>query len=49
MSPSAVTHQQPDIDESSMQKASASLAEQALQKSLEKGVQNIFEQIFKKK
>jgi hypothetical protein len=38
----------PDIDESSMQKASASLAEQALQKSLEKGVQNIFEQILKK-
>ncbi|MGD8883605.1 MAG: hypothetical protein PVI82_17035, partial [Desulfobacterales bacterium] len=39
----------PDIDESTMQKATASLAEQALQKSLEKGVQNIFEQIFKKK
>jgi hypothetical protein len=38
----------PDFDESSMQKATASLAEQALQKSLEKGVQNIFEQIFKK-
>jgi hypothetical protein len=39
----------PDIDESTMQKATASLAEQALQKSLEKGVQNIFEQIIKKK
>ena len=39
----------PDIDESSMQKATASLAEQALKKSLEKGVQNIFEQIIKKK
>ena len=40
---------EPDFDESSMQKATASLAEQALQKSLEKGVQNIFEQILKKK
>ena len=40
---------EPDFDESSMQKASAGLAEQALQKSLEKGVQNIFEQILKKK
>jgi hypothetical protein len=39
----------PDIDESSMQKASSSLAEQALQKSLEKGVQNILEQLLKKK
>jgi hypothetical protein len=39
----------PDIDENSMQKATASLAEQALKKSLEKGVQNIFEQIIKKK
>jgi hypothetical protein len=39
----------PDIDESSMQKASASLAEQALQKSLEKGVENIFQQLLKKK
>jgi hypothetical protein len=39
----------PDIDESTMQKATASLAEQALQKSLEKGVQNLFEQIIKKK
>ena len=38
----------PDIDESSMQKASASLAEQALQKSLEKGVQNVLEQLLKK-
>jgi len=40
---------EPDIDESSMQKATAGLAEQALQKSLEKGVQNIFEQILNKK
>jgi hypothetical protein len=39
----------PDIDESSMQKATAGLAQQALQKSLEKGVQNIFEQLIKKK
>ena len=39
----------PDIDESSMQKATAGLAQQALQKSLEKGVQNIFEQLLKKK
>jgi hypothetical protein len=39
----------PDIDKSSMQKASAGLAEQALQKSLEKGVQNILEQLLKKK
>jgi hypothetical protein len=39
----------PDIDESSMQKATAGLVEQALQKSLEKGVQNIFEQLIKKK
>jgi hypothetical protein len=39
----------PDIDQSSMQKASASLAEQALQKNLEKGVQNILEQLLKKK
>ena len=39
----------PDIDESSMQKATAGLAEQALQKSLEKGLQNVFEQIIKKK
>jgi hypothetical protein len=38
----------PDIDESSMQKATAGLAEQALQKSLEKGVQNILEQLLKK-
>jgi hypothetical protein len=38
----------PDIDESSMQKATAGLAQQALQKSLEKGVQNIFEQLLKK-
>jgi hypothetical protein len=39
----------PDIDQSSMQKASASLVEQALQKNLEKGVQNILEQLLKKK
>jgi hypothetical protein len=39
----------PDIDQTSMQKATASLAEQALQKSLEKGVQSIFENILKKK
>lgn len=39
----------PDIDESAMQKASSKLAEQALQKTLEKGVQNIFEQLIKKK
>ncbi len=39
----------PDIDKGSMQKASASLADQALQKSLEKGVQNIFEQLLQKK
>ena len=39
----------PDIDESTMQKASSNLAEQALQKTLEKGVQNIFEQLIKKK
>jgi hypothetical protein len=32
-----------------MQKASASLVEQALQKNLEKGVQNILEQLLKKK
>jgi hypothetical protein len=32
-----------------MQKATAGLAEQALQKSLEKGLQNVFEQIIKKK
>ena len=38
----------PDIDESSMQKATSGLAEQALQKSLEKGVQNILEQLLKK-
>jgi hypothetical protein len=38
----------PDIDEDTMQEASASLAEQALQKSLEKGVQNILEQLLKK-
>ena len=39
----------PDIDESSMQKASESMAEQALKKSLEKGVENILEQLLKKK
>ncbi|MEJ2730500.1 MAG: AsmA-like C-terminal region-containing protein [Deltaproteobacteria bacterium] len=38
----------PDIDESSVQKATADLAEQALKKSLEKGVQNILEQLLKK-
>jgi len=40
--------QNPDIDESSVQKATAGLAEQALKKSLEKGVQNILEQLLKK-
>ena len=39
----------PDYDESGMQKASAGLAEQALRKSLEKGAQNILEQLLKKK
>jgi len=39
----------PDIDKRTMQKATADMAQQALQKSLEKGVQNIFEQIIKKK
>lgn len=38
----------PDIDKATMQKASADMAQQALQKTLEKGVQNIFEQIIKK-
>ncbi|MGD9411455.1 MAG: AsmA-like C-terminal region-containing protein, partial [Desulfobacterales bacterium] len=38
----------PDFDESSMQRATAGLAEQALKKSLEKGVQNILEQLLKK-
>jgi len=38
----------PDIDESSMQKTTAGLAQQTLQKSLEKGVHNIFEQLLKK-
>jgi hypothetical protein len=32
-----------------MQKATTGMAEQALQKSLEKGVQNIFEQLLQKK
>ena len=39
----------PDIDKATMQKASADMAQQALQKTLEKGVQNILEQIIKKK
>jgi hypothetical protein len=39
----------PDIDKRTMQKATADMAQQALQKSLEKGVRNIFEQIIKKK
>lgn len=39
----------PDIDKRTLQKATADMAQQALQKSLEKGVQNIFEQIIKKK
>jgi hypothetical protein len=39
----------PDIDKRTMQKASADMVQQALQKTLEKGVQNIFEQIIKKK
>jgi len=39
----------PDIDEGSIQKATADLAEQAMQKSLEKGAQNIFEQLLRKK
>lgn len=38
----------PDIDKSTVQEASASLAEQALKKSLEKGVQNVLEQLLKK-
>ena len=38
----------PDIDKNTMQKTSAGLAEQALQKSLEKGVQNVLEQLLKK-
>jgi hypothetical protein len=38
----------PDIDKGATQKASAGLAEQALQKSLEKGVQNVLEQLLKK-
>ncbi len=38
----------PDIDRGTAQKASANLAQQALQKTLEKGVQNILEQLHKK-
>jgi hypothetical protein len=38
----------PDIDKNTVQKTSADIARQALQKSLEKGVQNIFEQMIKK-
>ncbi len=38
----------PDIDEDTMHKASASMAEQALQKSLEKGLQNVLENLLKK-
>ena len=38
----------PDIDKSTVQQASTSLAEQALQKSLQKGVQNVLEQLLKK-
>ena len=38
----------PDIDKGIAQQASASLAEQALQKSLQKGVQNVLEQLLKK-
>jgi hypothetical protein len=38
----------PDIDEDTMREASASLAEQALQKSLEKGLQNVLENLLKK-
>ena len=39
----------PDIDKSAVHKASADMAQEALQKTLEKGVQNIFEQLIKKK
>jgi hypothetical protein len=39
----------PDIDKRAMQKATADMAQQVLQKSLEQGVQNIFEQLIKKK
>ncbi|MBW2433525.1 MAG: DUF748 domain-containing protein [Deltaproteobacteria bacterium] len=38
----------PDIDKGTVQQASTSLAEQALQKSLQKGVQNVLEQLLKK-
>jgi hypothetical protein len=38
----------PDIDQGTAQQASASLVEQALQKSLQKGVQNVLEQLLKK-
>jgi hypothetical protein len=38
----------PDIDKGATQKISSSMAEQALQKSLEKGVQNVLEQLLKK-
>lgn len=37
----------PDIDKGTVQEASASLAEQALKKSLEKGVQNVLEKLLK--
>ena len=39
----------PDIDENSLQKATAGMVEQALQKSIEKGVQNLFEQLLQKR
>jgi hypothetical protein len=39
----------PDIDEGSLQKATSDLVEQALQKSVERGVQNLFEQLLQKK
>ncbi len=38
----------PDINKGAVQQASSSLAEQALQKSLQKGVQNVLEQLLKK-
>jgi hypothetical protein len=38
----------PDIDKGTVQQASTSLAEQALQKSVQKGVQNVLEQLLKK-
>jgi hypothetical protein len=39
----------PDIDKNAMHKASADMAQQALRNTLEKGVQNLFEQLIKKK